>query len=297
MNVDLTTLTALRRRVVQANLASTDTADDDLLKQIITEASGVFKAETGRTFMPIREVKEFDSYDPTGFEIDLYNLYFNSEDLLEIHEFCNGDGTEITSLQYRMRPNNIWPKDQVRITQASGVMFSIGSDQDALISIDGTWGYHDDYPHAWDLSYEVLPVGGITSSASSWVATDPYSTLTKTGRQRIEVGAYLKLDDEVVKVLDITQTSGPTVYTVHVSRGELGTTAVSHDAATIVYSYNQIPDIELQCLRLCQWLYENKDTTSGQVRFLDTNVVLEDNTLADIFNRIAAYKRTDYRPI
>jgi len=107
--------------------------DDNLLDDLIERAEGLIDAYTGRSFESTTATKYFGEGDTDGRDLPLYG-----HDLLTVTTLTNGDGTELTSSEYRLFPRNDNPKWMVRLGEAYSWNFSDG---DSEISVAGTWGY------------------------------------------------------------------------------------------------------------------------------------------------------------
>lgn len=279
---DLTTLTSVRRSMKAAGIDLSED-DDEFLKRAITQASGLIASHTRRVFVPYAQTR---LYDAAGAHVGPYHLD-TDEDLLAITTLTNGDGTTIASSAYVLRPNNSSPKYRIQLKHSAGINFTWSTDWEAAISVSGIWGYHPDYANAWGTTGEVVPVSNLTNSATTLTQTD-VDGLDSAGRVRFEVGMYLKIDSEVLKV-----TSTNTVNnTLQFLRAQLGTTAAAHTNPAIIYNYRPVPDIELLCIRLVVWLYQHRDVREGTIQLLESAITLSDNTLTDILAKLNAYRKT-----
>lgn len=277
---DYTTFTQIQRAILKGSTVAT--VDDAFLKSCITQASAMMTAHCNRVFVPF--VSSF-TFDARGQHVGPYHLDV-SEDLLEVSALTNGDGAAIAGSAFVLRPSNVFPKWRVHLKQSSGIAFTYSDDWEDAITLSGTFGFHEDYPRAFGDTLEDVPGGGLSGSASSFTATDA-DDLDDTGRQRFEIGQYLKIDSEVVKVVGLNATTN----VVDIRRAQLGTTAAAHSAGVSILSYRQTPDIEKQCERLTVWLYQHRDSSGGTVQLLDGSVVLRDDTLRDIFAKLDHYRK------
>lgn len=118
-------------------IAST-VVDDNLLDDLIERAEGLIDAYTGRKFAAETATCYFDSDFVDGQELNLWGY-----DLLTITKLTNGDGTELTSNEYRLFPRNDSPKWLIRLDSGKSWSFS---DDDSEITVTGTWGYSETVP-------------------------------------------------------------------------------------------------------------------------------------------------------
>lgn len=117
------------------NTSSTNATDDAVIEDMVEMASRLIDAETHRTFYARTETRYFDYTSERGLMLD--------DDLLTITTLTNGDGTVITSADYKLFPLNLTQKDEVRLIQSSSIYWDTDaySNTEGVISIAGTWGY------------------------------------------------------------------------------------------------------------------------------------------------------------
>lgn len=253
--------------------------DKEFLKIKIRDASGLISGYTQRVFVPYRATRR---YDAVGDHIKSFTLN-TGEDLLELLSVTNGDGNPIPVSGCVLRPSNASPKWRIELKHSAGVAWTYSDDYQEAISVEGIWGYHEDWAGAWSDTGEVTP-GNFSASTTTFTSAD-VNGYDEDGRERFEIGAYLRIEDEYLKVVDRNETSN----VVTLRRGQLGTTAAAH-ASKAIYRYRQMPDIEEACARLAIYLYQRRDTTTGSINFLDTSVVVRDDSLRDIFGSLNVYK-------
>jgi hypothetical protein len=125
-------------------LGITTNTDDALIDALIDRAQNIIESYTGRVFEAQTATKYFDTDNVEGRW-----LYLWGYDLLTVTTLTNGDGTEITSGQYRLEPRNETQKYAIRLNEDYTWEFD---DSDDEISIAGTWGWSatppDDIIHA-----------------------------------------------------------------------------------------------------------------------------------------------------
>lgn len=277
---DLTTLTHVRRTLLQRHITdNNDDIDDDLLKRFITEASALIHRTTERSFTPYRAARVQDFYANYDLNLDA--------DLLHVLAVTNGNGAAIDLAAIRTQPANDYPKWRLSLSRGSGVVFTWEHEREQAIEVEGIWGYHTDYPSAWVDTLAVLPDEGLDSSATSFTTSDA-AGLNANGAPRFEVGQILKIEDEFIRVVGLTFAEEGD-DTVTIRRAQLGTTAAAHSAGTSIESWQVLPDIEWQATRLVVWAYQHRDTVQS-VEFIDSNVVLRDETIRDIFSRLERYQ-------
>jgi hypothetical protein len=254
-DVYLTTLDTVKKRL---KLSNVDVNDDELVESHIATATDLIAGFCARSFVPYRDTKTFDA---RGDHIDGLIMLLR-EDLLAVETLTNGDGTAVTSSQYAL-PRG-YPKWKIELLSSSGLTWLYTTDWQNAISIDGVWGYHEDYSRAWvNTNDTVKDSGGIDASAQSVTVADANGKDARY-HTRFAVGQLLRIEDEFLKVVAID--TGTNVLTV--LRGINGTTAAAHDEDTSIESYAPMRNIEQACLSLATWLYRYAPTAGAPLQVL-----------------------------
>lgn len=120
---------------------STDTTDDGVIEQCIEAASRYIDNETGRTFYARTETHYHDV--PGGRVLKL------DDDLLTITTLTNGTDVEIAATEYNLWPKNHPHYSEIRLKASSAIVWQTDSsgDIEAVIDVEGTWGYVAEAPH------------------------------------------------------------------------------------------------------------------------------------------------------
>ncbi len=279
---DLTTLTNVRRTLLQQNITSvSDNSDDDLLKRFIAQASAVALRRSGRSFVPYLDTRLLDFYSSYHLNLDA--------DLLEATAITNGNGESISLSDVRYLPANETPKWRISCKRSSGTTFQWQDDPEQAIEVTGIWGYHTDYANAWVDTLAVIPAGDLSSSATTTTTPDA-AALDAHGQPAFEVGGLYRIDSEFVKVVGVTLQTDPTPDDLTIRRAQLGTTAAAHSAGAAIERWQVLPGMEQLVVRLVTWSYQHRDTVNS-LEFLDTGVVLQDKSIRDIFNGLDNYRK------
>lgn len=279
---DLTTLDAVKG---QLELQDTvDAKDDALIQALIAAASSMVTQFCGRGFVPVRQLRR---YDARGDHVDARRLDLDA-DLLEVNAITNGDGAAISSSAYVLRPANRYPKTRIELLVSGGLSWLYTTDWQEALQVDGWWGCHTDYARAWVDTLEVVPAGGLTSGATSVTLTD-VDGLNAHGLVRFAVGGYVRLDDELIKVVGINASTN--VLTIR--RAQLGTTAAAHLAGAAFTGYVPVPDIEQACISLVSWLRRNAATAGEKITFLGGGTqIISNDAPSNIRDTLEAYRVT-----
>lgn len=269
---------------VKASLSADDpnAADDLLLSDYLRRATAMIEQYCGRSFVPTLATR---TYDALGDPIDGIELSLNG-DLLAAVSITNGDSTTITAAQYTLRPANITPKHSVRLLATSGTNWTYSTNYEDAISLAGVWGYHESYTDAWVNTWDaVADVGGINASVQTITVADA-DGMDARYRARFQAGQIIRIGSEYCIVVAVTAGS---TNTLTVLRGQLGTTADVHAAATAINSYAVMYNIEQACLSLAVWLYRNRTTQGDKIQFLDGSSVITNIAPSHIKDTLRGY--------
>ena len=155
-------------------------------------------------------------------------LRVDADDLLEVTSLTNGDGSAIAAANYLLYPTNVYPKEELRLKQSSGIAWMPDGDgnYEQVITLVGIFGYHTNYTgHAWGGCGTVANVGGIN---------DTVTTYTSSAVAGVEGGMLLKIDSEYLYVQSVAG------VTITVERGVNGSTAAAHVVGSVVSYWRPI---------------------------------------------------------
>jgi|SRR5581483_3330800 hypothetical protein len=238
------TLNAFRDR--QA-LAAADTADDARMLAKLRAATAQIERYTGRSFMPVIASRRFDWRSTR-------TLLFRGFDLLELTSITNGDGTMLDPTAIMPLGGINGPIIGVELDLTRGFFVYLTTKTRAL-TVNGVWGWHDDYANAWKASGDSIPGGGLNASATSFTVASVSGADGWNLSPRFQVGQLLKVDSEYMSLVGVN--SGANTLTV--VRGVNGSTAASHAASAPIYVYMPPIDIAEITLRWAAWLYKTED--------------------------------------
>lgn len=227
------TLSQLRRYL---GLRDAQTADDALLGGLLDAAARLIERHTGRRFYPARDVRRYDCRQ--AFALLL------RDDLLALHALTNGDGAAIDLADVHLQPPGGPVYAGLTLRRGRAVFVYADDPLDAL-AVDGTWGYHPDWPDAWRAPGVAL-ADPLDASAT---------TLRFSGAAVFEAGHLARVDEEYLIVTACDPANG----TLAVIRGAHGTSAQAHAAGAALAIYTPPPDVTQVCLRVAAWLYRQKD--------------------------------------
>ncbi len=238
------TLSAFRQR--QA-LAASDTGDDDRMLAKLRSATAQIDRFTGRSFIPTVATRKFNWHNAR-------TLLFRGYDLLELTSITNGDGTSVdpTAIIALGGVNGPIVGVELDLTRAFFVYLTTKT---RALTVNGVWGWHDDYANAWKPSSDTIPGGGITSSATSFTVTSVSGVDGWNLSPRFTAGQLLKVDSEYLYLVAANSATN----TLIVVRGANGSTAASHNAGAAISIYVPPTDIAEIALRWAGWLYKTED--------------------------------------
>lgn len=248
-----TTLAAVKGLL---EVTSTDTVDDGVINDLITQISRYVDDKTSRKFYPRVETRSFDVPDGRELWVD--------DDLLEISSVTNGDGDAIASTEYNLQPPNNYPKYAIRIKSISSEFWETDDDGDAeqVIDVAAWWGFHQNYSQrAWAL-------GSLVNEAP--LDIDDLTWTVDSGTL-FSAGQIIKVDSEIM-IITAVVTNDLTV----IKRGDNGSTAATHVHDSSVYIWQPEPDIVLACQMIVKNLYHNRfgQNSTGAATITGAGVVL-----------------------
>lgn len=248
---------------------STDTSDDELLKDMIEEASSELIAAIGRTPVPyVETVTLREKYLRDGNLWREYGEYLltTPQDLLVISSIT-WIGTALTAdTQYRLANENQQPNREIAI-DVNALSDVYPNDFSESVQITAIWGYAPHYDTgAWKDSGQDVPTSTMQSDATE-------TSMTLTDSDPIEVGDYLRMESEVVFVT----ANDTATEAVTMERGALGTTAAIHAGTIDIEQFQQLPDIRGAVREIAVYKYKSKDRVGGRVTVFDGgSVIIED---------------------
>lgn len=276
----LVTLDAVKRH---RRLSDAHTKDDELLVMLISAASAAFQQAVQRVCAPYWATHTFDYggqvTKPYTLDVGKAGL-----DLLDVTTLTNGDGSPIAANKLALRTANMYPKWRIEIKQSAGTTFTYNNDWQDAISVQGWWGYVPNYLTCWQDSTVDVPGGGMTASATS-------ITLTQADAARIDIGAHVKVDDEIVFVTARDATS------ISITRGQLGTTAASHNAGAALNVFVAQPDISDAVREMVVYSYKSIDRVGGRVTVFEGGAVTMEDMDRSVADAIVRHRRAGLRVI
>jgi hypothetical protein len=124
---------------VRTDIGAISTSDDDMLENMIHDASREIDSYCARRFYAVGETRYYDAIA----DVDCVDLYLD-DDLTYVTSITNGDGAVLLTTDYVLVPYNRNPKYLVRLKASSGKSWTYLSDPEKAIIVAGSWGYSPD---------------------------------------------------------------------------------------------------------------------------------------------------------
>jgi hypothetical protein len=256
-NLYLTTADFLLWKSPQGN---TTNANDDAYIDALCEAVSRFADNyTGRHFFPNIQARLYNIPSFQDFERDTIYL---DDDLLAITTLLNGDGTTIAGSEYILKSANITPYWAVKLRDTSSVSWqpSTAGSGEQVLSVAGTWGFHDKYGSAW------LQAGTLGAAISDTTSL----TATMTAGHTLASQQIWRIDSEI---LQGTATVNALTFT---QRGDNFSTAATHLINAPVYVWHPIPQIRIFTQQVVNSFYQKRNgvNVSSKATITAAGVVL-----------------------
>jgi len=264
MNINYATLQQFKRY-----RGLTSSADDALLQSILNWSTGVIKKYKGRRYDVYKAVIPHDAPIPAASSFGVFDRsrrlpsaersLILREDLLEMVELTNGDGTALTASEYFLEPIEHTPYSTVHL--ASGITWLPDDDGNTkqAIGVSGWWGYHDDYPNCFVPSLDTVLDASLTSSATTIHVSDVNGTPADLDGPRFQAGLMLRVGSELMYLTAATAITAADDE-LSVVRGINGSTAAAHVQGASIEIFRPMSFVAQSALRLAAWRYSQRDT-------------------------------------
>lgn len=219
-------------------------------------------------FAPWIETRKF-SLD--GHSISSYFGTFNFPGyLLALNGDVSINGTVVSSIE-AYPDASMPPFSQLRLTDDCASWYSqvCACCTPLQVSINGIWGIHSDYAHAW-LAVDTLAAAITTTTITTFTVADVDGADVYGNTPRISVGHLLKIDSEY---MEVTATV-PGTNTVTVIRGAHGSTAATHIISAVVSVWQVEEPIQWAVGRQADLMYArygayttSETTDFGEIRY------------------------------
>ena len=252
---------------------STDAADDAVIDDMIEQVSRFIDSFTGRHFFPTIQAR---LYNIPAFQDFNRNTIMLDDDLLSLTTLLNGDGTTIASSEYVLLSANYTPYWAVKLRDTTSISWqpnATGSGEQVL-SVAGTWGYHDKYGSAW------IQAGTLGAAITDTTGL----TATMTGGHTLVGQQVWRIDSEILQGTVSTNT-----LTFN-QRGDNFSTAATHLINAPVYVWYPMAQIKTAAQQIVNAVYEKRfgENVSGKATITAMGVVLSPEDVPSSALRILA---------
>lgn len=239
-DIDMTAITAAQITRLQSKLRFASTQIDNF---------------THRFFEPVIATKTFDWQDS-------YCLDFRGNDLLaltSISDTLQGAIDTTGAVLYGGNDETVGPYYRIELEPGFAVFGYLVWPQRA-ITVIGTWGYHDEYAHAFtDSSDTVQNATQISASVTSLTVTSASGADTNGDSPRFQVGQIIRMGTEYSYISAIS------TNTLTIIRGVNGSTAAIHLNGVAIYTYSPMLLVNDITLRYARFLDARDDTDFSSV--------------------------------
>lgn len=260
------TLAELKRYL---NISSATSAEDDLLQQMLDEATSAIDTFCGRRFAAYADTTR--NFDPTK-DVVLSYLYLDA-DLSYITSVTDGAGVDITA-SVVTEPRNDAPFYALKIKSDQPYYWTYNGAFENSIDVTGRWAY--------------MQKATITAlSRASNVVTATVENDAMLGSVVCVVGCA---DATFNGTFTVTSANGASLTWAQTAANDTDTTAY------LLYTPNAIVKA---CRRLAAWLYRQKDTQqsglSTPMMSPDGSMIMPSTLPEDVINSIRPYRRKVWR--
>lgn len=113
--------------------------DDALIADLLLSAQKFLELETDKVFDVSTPTTRYFTY---GEDTSRDGLILHLDTfLISVTTLTNGDGTVITSGNYKLFPLNRTPYSQIRLLASSGYAWTYTDDPEGAIAVNGLWGW------------------------------------------------------------------------------------------------------------------------------------------------------------
>lgn len=240
----IATLDDLRRHL---GLSATDTDSDQDLLRSLQEASHLIESLTQRRYCPLLR-KRAIPLDPAA-----PRLFILPDDLLELRA-VNDAGGEIDVGRFLRLPED--PDMPASILHlARGLTFRLDASAPSAITIDGVWGWHDRWTHAWVDSGDTVRDSALNASATIITVNDTAGSDNAGFSPRFQMGHLLRIEGEYLRVTAVDRQS----HQLTVLRGAQGSLASTHRRGAKIETYTPSLPIRDLTVRYAELMMKSRN--------------------------------------
>lgn len=286
---------------VRAELEAENTVDDAYVFRTIRQLSRRIdgRLKTNNLFVPVKGPRKIlingSLINSTLNTLSLRTTTGGVSPLLSLTS-ADINGSALTlGANVNLYPTGTTPAYELQLTAGLGLSwYGYCSDMpygSRYVTVDGVWGYNDDYEHAW-LNTTTL-TDGIDAAATSFEVTDFDGPNAYGDMPSISAGHVIQIDTEWMDVIATSAVTDDmtliTTYTLTVVRGVNGSTAAAHMIDAVVAVYQMDESIRRLIARQTVFQYARKGAFNGsQIADLG-NVQFPPDMLQEANNLLAMF--------
>ena len=231
MNVYEYTTVAACKDSRDINVPISSVSDGFFLREI-RRASRDINDICNRKFAPVIDTNYYDVPGGMNQASRVYQSYISvlnlDDDLLELTTLTNGDGTVITSTDYKLYPLNTTPKEKITLLSTHYVWLpATNGVPNGAISVSGAWGFNKEWGEAWNYV-----------TATGLAINGPTDATVVVQLNTFDAGELIKIGSEMLYISSVTDNGDGQTDTLAVVRGVNGSTAAAHTISTFIYRYS-----------------------------------------------------------
>jgi hypothetical protein len=224
---------------LQRELGLAAGVDVDHLLHVISAAEDGITRVTGRRFTP--RIAAIIHYPDTPTSVIL------DDDLLELSTITTSDGATLSPADVMLLPYNDQPASSIQLIDQT--LYD-------AVTINGVWGWHDDYAAAWRNSGDTLG-GDVLVVDNQLIVSDASAATVYGDAPRFQVGQLIRINTEIMQITAIT--AGTPDDTLTVRRAVNGSTLAAHGDGDLIDVYHPPADVVQAGLLWAAWLYRHAD--------------------------------------
>lgn len=273
------------------------------------DMSRKFDTLAKRHFLALREIRTYDHPDEATFEITAGSGYLTSlpnilpldADLLALIELKTNNGaTTITSDNILLRTGdsyNFSPKDSIElVTDGTQTTFLYSGTPQEANTVEGIYGYHEQYADAWQTVDTIQDAGGINASVTDVTVADADAFDELGLKPRFQAQQLVRFGTtdtvEMAYLTDVNYSAD----TLQVVRGVNGSTAAIAALNTSIQVFRPMYEIKHAMFVLASHAYRRKDSIGSGER--ESKIVTPSGMLIipqqiprEVADMVKAYKR------
>lgn len=207
---------------------------------------------------PLETASSFGAFDRSRLTRSAARKLILKDDLLELVQFLNGDGSEITPAEYLLEPIERTPYSVIALRSGTTWLPDESGEAQGALSVKALWGYHPDYATAFVDSLETVAENPLAANTTQLQVADVNGLAADLDCPRFQAGQLLRIENELLYLISVHAVAdAPDLLTV--VRGYNGSTAAQHPQGCPIRIFRPDGNIVQACVRLVAWRFHQKD--------------------------------------